>query len=103
MMIGTDDQNPLRSRLETELNRSQWLQAFKAINRLLQCLKADIAATQDCDLKWDTSCNGLVIHCPSADIAQQLRSQQREIVAIARYADRITLVQPNDPDIILKA
>ena len=103
MTIGIDDQNPLRSRLETELNSSQWLQAFKAINRLLQCLKADIAAIQVCDLKWDTSCNGLVIHCPSADIGQQLRSQQGEILAIARYADRITLVQTNGSDIILKA
>ena len=95
MMTGTNDQNPLRTQLEADLNNSAWLQKFKAINRLLQSLKAEVTDIQTCELRWDTSCNGLIIHCPSAEIGQQLQLQQAKIVSIANYADRITLMQPD--------
>lgn len=97
-----DEQNPLRSQFEDELNNSEWLQKFKAINQLLHSLKAEILPVQSCDLKWDTSCNGLKIHCPSSDIVQQLQQQQTQIIDIANYADRIALVQPDSAEVILK-
>ena len=102
-MTGIEDQNPLHSQLENELTNSEWLQKFKAINQLLHSLKNEIADINPCDLKWDTSCNGLVIHCPSAELGKRLEQQQDKIVTIATYAERITLVQPNSSDIILKA
>lgn len=101
-MTGIDDQNPLRSQLANELNRSEWLQKFKAINQLLHRLKAEIIDIQTCELKWDTSCNGLEIHCPGAAVSKQLHHQQDKIKDIASYADRITLIQPDSLDIILK-
>lgn len=97
-----DDQNPLRSQLEDELNSSTWLQKFKAINRLLHSLKADITDISVCDLKWDTGTNGLIIHCPSAEVRAKLNSQQTKIIEIANYADRITLVLPNGDTVFLK-
>ncbi len=103
MMTGIDDQNPLRTQLANDLNNSEWLQKFKAINQLLHSLKAEITEIQSCDLKWDTSSNGLVIHCPSADTAQKLQLQQHQIIAIAEYANCITLVPPGSSAIILKA
>ena len=102
-MTGINDQNPLRTQLENDLNSSQWLQKFKAINQLLHTLKAEIIEIQACELKWDTSCNGLKIHCQSTDIAQQLQQQQDHIIAIANYADRITLIRPDATEVTLKA
>lgn len=102
-MTGISDQNPLRSQLENDLNNSKWLQAFKAINRLLHRLKAEITDIQTCELKWNTSCKGLAIHCPSADIGKRIQAQQDAILTIANYADRITLVQPGSSDILLKS
>lgn len=101
-MTGIDDQNPLRTQLENDLSSSEWLQKFKAINQLLHSLKAHIVDIQTCELRWDTSCNGLIIHCPSADISIQLQSQRDKIVELANYADQITLTQPDRSDIILK-
>ena len=103
MMTGTNDSNPLRSQLEDDLNNSEWLQKFKAINQLLHSLKDAIAEINSCELRWDTSCNSLIIDCPSAVTARQLQQQQDTIVTIADYAEQITLVSPNSPDIILKA
>lgn len=103
MMTGISDQDPLRSQLENDLNNSKWLQAFKAINQLLHSLKAEITEIETCDLRWNTSCNGLTIHCPSADIGKRLQAQQDAIITIANYADRITLVQPGRSDILLKS
>ena len=101
-MTGIDDQNPLRTQLENDLNSSEWLQKFKAINQLLHSLKAEIIDIQTCELKWNTSCNGLEIHCPEFDISQRLQQQQDKIKEIASYAARITLIQPDSSDIILK-
>lgn len=101
-MAMLDDQNPLRSQLENELNGSEWLQKFKAINRLLHSLKADVADMDTCDLKWDTATNGLVIHCPSEAIGERLVAKRSEIIAIANYADRITLAQPNGTSVVFK-
>ena len=101
-MTGINDQNPLRTQLENELNGSEWLQKFKAINQLLHRLKAEIIDIQTCELKWDTSRNGLEIHCPGSDISQRLQHQQDRIVSIAHYAERITLIEPDSLDIILK-
>lgn len=99
-MTGINDQNPLRTQLEDELNGSEWLQKFKAINRLLHRLKAEVIELKTCELKWDTSCNGLVIYCPSVELGQQLQSDK--IIAIADYADRITLACPDGLNIVLK-
>ncbi len=102
MMTGIEDQNPLRTQLENDLNNSEWLQKFKAINQLLHSLKAEILDIQTCDLKWDTSCDGLVIHCPSEENCQRLQSQQGKIISIAKYANCITLVHPGSSDIMIK-
>lgn len=102
MMAGIEDQNPLRTQLEDDLNNSEWLQKFKAINQLLHSLKAEIVEIQSCELKWDTRCNGLTIECPSAATCQTLLTQQDKIIAIAAYADRIALVHSDSSDIILK-
>lgn len=102
-MTGIDDQNPLQTQLESELNSSEWLQKFKFINQLLHSLKAEIETMQRCELKWDNSCNGLNIHCPSSEIGQQLQQQQEKIIDIANYADRIVLVQSDSTEIILKS
>ena len=102
MMTGIDDQNPLRTQLENDLNSSEWLQKFKAINQLLHRLKAEIIEIQSCDLKWDTSCNGLVIHYPSKEIGQRLQAQQSKVTSIAQYASCISLVHPGSSDIMLK-
>ncbi|MEM7067211.1 MAG: hypothetical protein AAF572_29115 [Cyanobacteria bacterium P01_B01_bin.77] len=101
-MTGIDDQNPLRTQLESDLNGSKWLQEFKAINQLLHSLKADIDDIQACELKWNTSCNGLEIHCPSAEIGRRLQRQQEQIISVADYASRIALIQPDIPEILLK-
>lgn len=101
-MTGIDDQNPLRSQLEHTLNSSAWLQTFKAINQLLHSLKQEIADIHSCDLKWDTGYNGLLIHCPSLVVLQQLQTQQALIVSIANYADCIALVQPDGSEIWIK-
>lgn len=101
-MTGIDDQNPLRTQLENDLNGSEWLQTFKAINQLLHGLKAAIAEIETCELRWDTDCNGLKIHCPSAEVSHQLQQQQDKIVAIASYADRIALIRPNGSETVLK-
>ena len=102
-MTGIDDQNPLRTALENELNGSEWLQKFKAINQLLHRLKAEIEAMQHCELRWDTSCNGLTIHCPSVDIVEQFQQQQAVIVGIADYADKIVLIYPGGSQVVLKS
>ncbi|NEQ53568.1 MAG: hypothetical protein F6K11_26100 [Leptolyngbya sp. SIO3F4] len=102
-MTGIEDQNPLRTQLENNLNNSEWLQKFKAINQLLHSLKSEITEIQSCELKWDTSCDGLVIHAPSIEVAQQLQLKQDTIISIAKYANCITLVAPGSSDIILKA
>lgn len=102
-MTGTNEQNPLRSQLEDELNNSEWLQKFKAINQLLHSLKDAIAEIRICELRWDTSCNGLIIYCPSVETASHLQQQQDTIITIANYAEQITLVPPDSPDIILKS
>ncbi|MBT9316781.1 hypothetical protein [Leptothoe spongobia] len=98
-----DDQNPLRSQLEDELNSSAWLQKFKAMNQLLHGLKANIADISVCELKWDTATNGLSIHCPSAEVRERLRLQRTEIIEIANYADRIKLLLPNSEPVLLKS
>ena len=102
-MTGTNPQNPLRSQLENDLNNSAWLQKFKAINQLLHSLKGEITEINSCELRWNTHCNGLDIHCPSIETGQQLLLQRDTIVSIANYADRIVLMQPDRSDIILKA
>ncbi|MEM6256444.1 MAG: hypothetical protein AAF821_26345 [Cyanobacteria bacterium P01_D01_bin.156] len=102
-MTGIDDQNPLQTKLENELNSSEWLQKFKAINQLLHSLKAEIETMQHCELKWDTSCNGLTIHCPSAEIVEQFQQQQAVIVGIADYANNIVLVAPDGSQVLLKS
>ncbi|MEM1256780.1 MAG: hypothetical protein AAGI69_30480 [Cyanobacteria bacterium P01_H01_bin.21] len=102
-MTGTDPQNPLRSQLESDLNNSEWLQKFKAINQLIHSLKGEITEINSCELRWNTSCNGLDIHCPSIETGQRLLLQQDTIVSIANYAERIVLMQPDSSDIILKA
>ena len=101
-MTGTNDQDPLRTQLEAELDSSAWLQKFKAINRLLHSLKAEIDDIQACELRWDTSCNGLTIHCSSIELSQQLQLKHDKILSIANYADCITLVQPDSSKVVLK-
>ena len=101
-MTGIEEQNPLRSQLADDLANSTWLQTFKAINQLLHRLKAEVKGMSNCDLRWDTSCNGLVIHYPSLEVEQTLLAQRDKILAIATYADRVTLAHPNGSMTILK-
>jgi hypothetical protein len=96
-----DDQNPLRSKLEKELKESEWLQKFKAINQLLQTLKAEVPLTRLCDLKWDTAYNQLLIHCPDPEIRDALANQSRRLARLTGCAQQLVLRHSEQPDVII--
>ncbi|MEO1352754.1 MAG: hypothetical protein AAFW84_28840 [Cyanobacteria bacterium J06635_15] len=97
-----DSQNPLQNKLKQELDESEWLQKFKAINQLLQILKADIPLTQLCDLKWDTTHDQLLIHCPNPEIQITLNRQSEELAQRTGCARQIVLKYSERPDIIIQ-
>ncbi|MEM9907123.1 MAG: hypothetical protein AAF921_19075 [Cyanobacteria bacterium P01_D01_bin.44] len=97
-----DSQNLLRDKLKQELDESEWLQKFKAINQLLQILKADIPLTQLCDLKWDTTHDQLLIHCPNPETLIALNRQSQELAQRTGCAKQILLKYSEHPDIIIK-
>jgi hypothetical protein len=84
-------ENPLRTRLAEELANSEWLQKFKAINQLLQTVRAQVPLTQLCELKWLTDSDSLVIHCPSIEVWQDLCQQQAQLVQYRGCAQHIVL------------
>ena len=96
-----DDQNPLRSQLENELNNSTWLQKFKALSTLLQTLKSEVPLTQLCQVKWDTDTDVLLIHCPNPDIRTALSKQSSKLEQIKGCATHIILTLADHPDIII--
>lgn len=77
-----EDQNPLRTALEKELDESDWLQKFQSISQLLQSLKADVSLTERCKLEWISENQTLLIHCPTAELQQALKKQASDILRI---------------------
>ncbi|MEM8808066.1 MAG: hypothetical protein AAGF01_18760 [Cyanobacteria bacterium P01_G01_bin.38] len=97
-----DSQNPLRDSLKQALDKSAWLQKFKAINQLLQTLKADIPLTQLCNLKWDTAHDQLLIHCPNPETQIALHRQSKDLAQRTGCAKQIILKYSQTPDIIIE-
>lgn len=95
-------ENPLRKKLETEFNQSEWFQKFKALRTLLQTLKAEVPLTQLCDVKWDTSTDTLLIHCPNPEIRHALCEQSSTIDQIQGCATQVILRLTHYPDIIIR-
>ncbi|MEO0458656.1 MAG: hypothetical protein AAF152_19045 [Cyanobacteria bacterium P01_A01_bin.114] len=96
------DQNPLRNQLKQDLETSEWLQKFKAINQLLQTLKAEIPLTRLCDLKWDTTHDRLLIHCPNPETQTALSKQSQALAQRTGCARRLVLKYSGHPDITVE-
>ena len=96
-----EDQNPLRSQVEQELQTSDWFQKFKAWGDLLNTLKQEVPLTQLCKLQWVTSNDDLLIHCPNPEIRSDLKQQSEKIAHLRGRAQRIILKHADDPDIIV--
>ena len=97
----SEDENPLRGQIEQELNQSEWLQKFKALNRLLHTLKAEVPLTQLCQLRWVTDNDSLLILCPNPETRAALATQQALIARYKGCAQQIVLRCSNYPDIFV--
>ena len=87
----SESENPLRDQLKAELDNSQWLQKFREIGENLQLIKSAIPATQLCQLKWNTSNNGLEIYCLNEETWNYLQLQVSQISTLPFKGDRITI------------
>ena len=96
-----EDQNPLRSQIEQELQTSEWFQKFKAWGDLLNTLKKEVPLTQLCKLQWVTHRDDLLIHCPNPEIRDALKQQSEKIIHLRGRAQRIILKHADDPDMII--
>ena len=84
-------ENPLQDKLKAELDNSQWLQKFREIGDNLKLIKATIPATQLCQLKWNTSNNGLEVYCPNEETWNDLKLETTTISQLPLKCDRVTL------------
>ena len=101
--MNEEEQNPLRSKLEKELQESEWLQKFKQLSAGLRQIKAEIPLTQLCKLEWITDTESLIIHCPNPEVRAGLSQQMSQIAQINIGANFFILKYPNCPDIIIDA
>lgn len=99
----SEDENPLRRKLERELEASQWLQKFKQLNIGLQRIQAEIPLTQLCELKWATEDDSLAIHCPNPEIRAGLVEQRRKLAQFKMGATCFILKYPGLPDLAIAA
>lgn len=99
----TEEQNPLRHKLEQELQESQWLQKFKQLNMGLQRLKAEVPLTQLCKLKWVTEDDSLIVRCPNPEVRAGLCEQRAKLSRFKMGATRFILKYPGLPDVAIAA
>lgn len=101
--MNQEEQNPLRHKLEKELQESEWLQKFKQLSEGLRQLKAEIPLTQLCKLEWITDSESLIIHCPNPEVRAGLSQQISQIAQLNIGANIFILKYPHCQDIIIDA
>jgi len=99
--MNQEEQNPLRHKLEKELQESEWLQKFKQLSEGLRQIKAEIPLTQLCNLEWMTDTESLIIHCPNPEVRAGLSQQISQIAQINIGANLFILKYPHYQDIII--
>ena len=100
--MNSNEHEPLKRRLEKELQESQWLQKFKQMSEGLSRIKAEIPLTQLCKLKWVTDSDSLIIHCPSPEVREGLSMQTSKMAQLKILAQRLVIKYPNYTDIIIE-
>ncbi|ELS05145.1 hypothetical protein Xen7305DRAFT_00048860 [Xenococcus sp. PCC 7305] len=83
--------NPLHDKLKAQVDNSQWLQKFKEIGENLKLIKSAIPITTLCQLKWNTSKNGLDIHCPNEETWNFLKQETATIAKLPFKGDHIAI------------
>ncbi len=89
--MSSESENPLQDKLKAEIDNSQWLQKFREIGENLQLIKSAIPVTKLCQLKWNTSSNGLDIYCPNEETWHDLQLEIPRISKLPFKGDRITI------------
>ena len=101
--MNPDEQNPLRRRIEEELQGSEWLQKFKALSFGLRQLKAEIPLTQLCQLEWMPESETLAIRCPNPEVWQGLLAQTKKMARLNLMAKRFIIKYCDRQDIVVEA
>lgn len=94
-------ENPLQDQLQQQLVNSEWLKKFRAIAHLLTTLKAEMPIIQQCDLKWDTTVDCLIIHCPDSKTLTSLSEQSAQLHSLRGCARKIIIRHPDMPDVVI--
>ena len=89
--MNSESENPLQDQLKAEIDNSQWLQKFRDIGDNLKLIKSAIPATQLCQLKWNTSNNGLDVYCPNKETWNYLNLEIATISQLSLKGDRVTI------------
>ena len=97
-----EEHNPLKRKLEKELQESEWLQKFKRLSFGLRQIKAEIPLTQLCELKWIPDSQSPIVHCPNPEVREGLSQQSSKIARLNIGANCFILKSPNYPDIIIR-
>ena len=95
------EQNPLRHQVEQELQASDWFVKFKTWGIFLQNLKDKVPLTQLCQVRWITSSDEVVIHCPNPEIRTALERQSSQIQQLQGPAQRIIIRCSDYPELVL--
>ena len=93
--MSSESENPLQDKLKAEIDNSQWLQKFREIGENLKLIKAEIPATELCQLKWNTSTNGLDVYCPNEETWNYLQLEIATISKLSLKCDRVTIFWQN--------
>ena len=99
----TAEENPLKTKLEKELQESEWLQKFKQLSFGLREIQTLFPLTQLCELKLITDTQSLAIHCPNLEVRQELSQQQLELSQLNIGVKRFILKYSDLQDIIIDA
>lgn len=97
-----EEENPLKNKLEKQLQESAWLNKFKQLSFGLSAIKTNIPLTQLCRLQWLTDSDTLIIHCPNLEVRAGLQQQSSEIAQISIGAKHFIIRYPDSPDIIIE-
>ena len=90
LRMNREAENPLQSRLKSELQNSEWLRKFKQLSDTLRYIKTEIPLTQFCELKWITEDDSLIIYCPNEEVWQELSQQQEKMAKVNQRVNRLT-------------
>ncbi|NEN96572.1 MAG: hypothetical protein F6K50_13830 [Moorea sp. SIO3I7] len=96
------EEDPLKSKLEKNLQESQWLHKFKQLSQGLSQIKTEIPLTQLCKLEWVTATDSLIIHCPNSEVRDGLCKLSSQIAQITIGAKCFILRHPDYQDITIK-